>query len=795
MNTILRNSFSVFRRFKTATTLNVLGLSVAFAAFMIIMMQVDYDRGFDRSHPNANRIFRADLVQGDRTLPIHARALVDAILASSPHIEAGTLLNPYVGQKYITVGEGEEKLGFREPFVTCYPEITRTFGFSFVEGEAGCLYDPEKVIIPQSMAGRLFGDRPAVGRTILAGEYIWTKPEPKTLVVGGVYRDFPGNTQLNNAIYTVIDRTMEGEWASSNFICYLLLDNRDAAADLEAEINARFDFSPVWNPNHLELSIRLTPLTGIYLSESGGETFGGVFKTGNAATVRILFFVALLIILIAGINFTNFSIAMAPARVKSINTRKILGSSTGALRGGLISEALSVTVVSWAAATGLVCLLDNYGFLSFMEAGMNPSDHLPLVGLTGAMALATGLAAGLYPAYYTTSFEPAMALKGNFVFSSSGRTLRLALIGFQYVISIGLIITAGFVQLQNRYMQDYDRGFEKDRIAIVELNSGIYQKSKEAYVNRLKEYPGIEDVAFARQKLGAADGYTTYVLTYGEQTFYSYVLEVSPNFMQVMGIPILEGRDFLPSDERSVNELTYIFNRPLQKELMMEPGDPVEMTSWGDAPGRTAGIAGDVKFTSLRLEADYLSFMVNPGQKMLPVSFIRLKGGINLAEAVAHIRGVLTEIDPVYPFDIEFYDALTDRLYEKEIYLSRAITLLSLQAIVISVIGVFGLVLFETQRRRKEIGIRRVHGATLGEILGMFNRVYFRIVCICFVLSAPVAWYAVSRWLENFAYRTPLYWWVFAAAFTIAGAVTLGAVTIQSLQAANANPVESLRDN
>jgi putative ABC transport system permease protein len=448
-------------------------------------------------------------------------------------------------------------------------------------------------------------------------------------------------------------------------------------------------------------------------------------------------------------------------------------------------------------AVGITALLGNSGFLSFLEAGVSPADHLPLVGLTGAIALATGLAAGLYPAWYTTSFQPAVALKGNFVFSSSGRTLRVVLIGFQYVISIGLIISAGFIQLQNNYMRGYDQGFEKDRIAIVELNSEIYKKSKDTYVNRLKEYPGIEDVAFAKQKLGAADGYTTYGLKYEDQEFYSYVLEVSSNFMQVMGIPILEGRDFLPSDEQPGAGLTYIFNRPLYKELKtlnLEPGDFIGMASWGNAPGRTAGIAGDVKFTSLRQEADPISFMVNPGQT-LPVSFIRLKAGSNPFEAVTHIRQTLAGIDPTYPFDIEFYDEIFQQLYQKEEHLNRSITLLSLLAIIISVIGVFGLVLFETQRRRKEIGIRKVHGATLGQILGLFNKVYFRILCICFVLAAPVAWYAVSRWLENFAYRTPLYWWVFVSAFVITGVITLATVTFQSCQAASANPVESIRDN
>ena len=789
MKTILRNFLSILRRFKTAAALNLLGLSVAFAAFLIIMAQVNYEWSFERTHPQARRIVRAGLEQGATTATIHARALLDAILASSPHIETGTLVNPFLNDKYIIAGEGEERRGFRETFVTCYPDITRIFGFSFTEGDGGCLNDPEKVIIPQSMAGRLFGDASAVGQTLFVNEYLWTKEEPRTLTVGGVYRDFPGNTQLSNAIYTAIDRTAQGDWNSSNFICYLLLDGEDPA-EVEAGINERFDFSPIYNPNHEEMRIRLKPLADIYLFTGGVEwPAGGLFKTGNVNTLRVLSGIALLIILIAGINFTNFSISLAPARVKSINTQKILGASTRSLRGALVSEALATTFVAWLAALAVVHLLDRYQLLSFIEADLSLGQHLPLVLATGLIALGTGLLAGLYPAWYVTSFQPAMALKGSFVFSRPARTLRTGLVGFQYVISIGLIVGAGFMQLQNNYMQTYNQGFDKDRIAIVELNSSIYQTSRDAYVNGLKGHPAIEDVAFAHQKLGTSDSYSTYGMRHTDREFSTFLLDVSPNFLQVMGIPVVQGRDFRPSDNQPGAEPTLIFNREIQAEQQIEPGDLVE-TSWG--AGRTAGIVGDLKFTSLRLGADRIAFVVNPREQLMSVSFIRLSAGADMADAVAHIRRTVAGLDPSYPLEIEFYDEVFHQLYRKEEYMNRAVGLLSLLAIVISVMGVFGLVLFETQHRRKEIGIRKVHGASLGNILAMFNRTYLRIVCVCFAVAAPVAWWAVSRWLENFAYRTPLYWWVFAAAFAIIGLITLATVSFQCRQAAQSNPVESI---
>jgi putative ABC transport system permease protein len=776
-----------------------LGLSVALAAFMVIMAQVWHEWTFEAIHPQAQSIFRADIVRDDGATSIHARAFVDALIASSPLIEAGTLVNPFVGKIYVTTSEGDAKQGFREPFVTCYPGLTRIFGFSFVEGDADCLNDPEKVIISQSMARRMFDNQPAVGQTLSVSEFIWTKASPQTLTVGGVYRDFPANTQLGNAVYTAIDRTMADDWNFSNFICYLLLNNQADADQVETDINKRFDFTPVFNPEGHKLSIRLTPLPGIYLTDySGGGLYSGVFKVGNRNTVHMLFGIALLIVIIAGINLTNFSIALAPARMKGINTRRILGGSTPALRAALLAEALITALASWLIALGMVEALHRYGLLPFIEADLSYPAHLPMALGTGLVALAVGLLAGLYPAWYVTSFQPAMVLKGSFALSHSGRALRLLLIGFQYVIAMGLMVAAAFIQLQNHYMRTYDQGFNKDRVAIVELNGHMYRLSREAYVNRLREHPGIDDVAFAKQKLGAADSYTQYGLTYKDREFYSYVLEVSPNFMQVMGIPILEGRGFVPSDGLEGAPPVYIFNQALYqllRQMGVETGDLFEMAApWWDNPkGRAVGMAGEVKLTSFRKENDLITFVVNPQQDLLPVSFIRFKAGANVAEAVAHIRQTLASIDPTYPFDIEFYDQLHHELYRKEGNLSRAITWLSLLAILISLTGVFGLVLFETQHRRKEIGIRKVYGATLGELLAMFNRVYFRIVCICFVLAAPLAWYGVSRWLERFAYRTPLYGWVFVAAFALTALVTLLTVSLRCRQAALANPADSLR--
>ncbi len=792
MHTLYRNLLSVVRRFRMATVLNVLGLSVAFAAFMAIMMQVDYERSYDRCHPGADRIFRVDLSQAGTFSTILPRGFVEAVIASSPHIEAGTLLNPFVGDVYFTVTDkAGARHGFRESVQTCLPGLVRTFDFPIVEGDADCLREPDKVIIPQSMARRLFGDASAVGRRLHAEERIWSKNRDDDttlldLTVGAVYRDFPGNTQLRNVIYTAIDEAcLKGNFSASNFICYLRLDRAASATDVAADFNRRFDFSNIDRPGE---QITLVPLTDIYFMNESGD--GRIFRSGNVDVVRLLFGIALLILLIAAVNYTNFSTAMTPLRMKSINTQKVLGSTDGALRRSLLIEACAVCLAAWVVAVGIVWALSESRWLTFVEADTSPLHHPVLILLTALIALLTGLAAGMYPAYYMTSFPPALVLKGSFGLSPRGRRLRMALVGVQFVISMALIIGAGFVQLQNSYLRSYPAGFDRDRIAVVELNGAIAGGHAREYADRLKAFAGIEDVAFSSEKVGSKDTYMTEGTEYRGREFSYFQIHVSWNFLRTMGIHLADGRDFTEADARSKRP-AFIFNDHARRSLGMECGP---FRYWDDHEGDLIGFTGDLHIASLRQESANIALAaVQPGPN-LRVSYIRLRAGTDPRAAAAHIRKTVAAIDPSYPVDIEFYDTIDDTLYQKETTLRTLITLFGLLAVLLSLVGVFGLVVFDSEYRRKEIGIRKVFGSSTRQILLLFNRTYLRIVAVCFVIAAPVAYYGVTRWLENFAYRTPLRWWVFVLAFIAVAAVTLATVTFQNWRAANANPVKSIRN-
>jgi putative ABC transport system permease protein len=408
------------------------------------------------------------------------------------------------------------------------------------------------------------------------------------------------------------------------------------------------------------------------------------------------------------------------------------------------------------------------------------------VAATAGLAVLTGLVAGLYPSWRVTSFPPALALKGSFGLSPGGRKMRSVLTDIQFFASFALIISASFIYLQNEYMQHAPLGYDKDELIIANLTPALSERC-DALADRLKTFAGIDDATFASILLSSRDSYGTWGRYYRDKVINFDVLPVDVSFLRVMGIEVTEGRDFREED-RQTSRGVFIFNEKARSEFGLTLDEPVI------AGVQIAGFMPDVKFTSFRKEVSPMAFYVYSGEWTSPrYAYIKVKAGAGMGEAIAQVRQTLREFDAEYPFRVRFFREVLDSAYAGEQRLGSLITLFSLVAIFISIMGVFGLVVFDSEYRRREIGIRKVFGSTTGEILLTFNKSYVYMLCICFALSAPVAWYAASRWLENFAYRTPMYWWVYPAVFAAVLALTAGVVTFQNRRAACMNPVESMK--
>ena len=793
MKLMIRNLLYLFKRFKTAVVLNLFGLTIAFAAFLLIVMQVDYEMNYDAMHSKSGRTFRLEANHGEfEHNAIHCLMFSDAFVNSSAHITDYSYRYPfYGGERYCQIDEvddqGEAKV-FKENFQLCLPNISDVFDFHMKEGSVECLSIPGSVLIPESVAKRLFDKQSAIGKRIrMSGSSGWQPVSTTILTIGGVYKDFPGNTTVQNRIYVPMDQLdlLKSSWQMYANEIYVTLDDPLNKEEVLDHFNKTFDFAKSQMGSAQEIALRLTPLKEVYYTHDTTFDFN---PKGHRETNYVLLGIAFLILFIAGINFTNLTTSLIPLRLKTINTHRVLGCSIYKLQAISLIESIVICLISYILALFIVNDLSYTPIANWVDADIRLSQYKGLILLTALIAILTGCLAGLYPAIRSTSYAPALVLKGSFGLSPKGKKVRVALIGFQYTVSIALIIVTLFMGLQNHFMTSSEQlGFNKDQVAIVNLTPEIYAKHKPQYIQKLKDYPGIEDVAFSVYELSKEDDMIDleYARHEDKDVFFK-VFYASENFLSVMDIQVEEGRDFTREDLNKAQS-DYIINPAAERDFHLHPGDRFN--------DRTVlGVSKDFRFNSCRIASSPFVFALNndiPNPKL--VSYIRFNSKTNLQEAVAHVRETLKEIDPTFPFEISFYNTILNNLSQKEQTLGKLISLFGIMAILISIVGVFGLVLFETQYRRKEIGIRKINGATTGQILLMFNKTYIRIVSVCFIISIPIAWMGTQQWLENFAYKTPLHLWVFIVAFLIILSVTIGTVTFRNWQAANENPVNSVK--
>lgn len=774
---MLRNLWYVVRHFKVAFTLNVLGLAIAFAAFMMIMMQVRHDQTFDTCYADAEAIFRLDSYENGSGQAIISRPLARAFSESSPAITAGCITQSSQGSGFW----GIDRNGTREKHTLrqweASPQILEVFGFEMTEGDRNALDAPWTAVIPESMARRLFGDSPATGQILHASD---SSAVDRTIT--GVYKDFPRNSSLKNIVYLSLDpKENYDNWSNWNYSCFVRLASPSGAEDILKDFkenNPALLGEDCWTDRDLELH----SLPDLHFKS--GISFDYLPKA-DRGTTGALIAIAFVIILIAGINFTNFSTALSPMRIKGINTRKVFGRTDTEIRCGLVGEITVISVVAFMLSLLVLYLAGLSPLRQMLDCDMDMAANAGTVAASLGIAIVLGILSGLYPAFYMTSFPPALVLKGSFGLSASGRRLRSILVGVQFTASFVLIITAAFMYLQNRFMMTSPLGFDKDQIIVTDINT-LIRDNPGTFTDEMKKIAGVEDVAFSQSVISAGDFYMTWGMQNKGKDISFTCLPASVNLLGTMGIEVSDGRDFVQEDLQK-DAVTYIFNETARKQYGLEVGENLPN-------GDIVGFIPDINFASLRQDITPMAFMLPSGiTGYFGTAYIRVGAGSDLRTIRQAVENGIRQFDPEYPFNVRFYDTILEDTYQKEQRTGSLITLFSIVAIFISIVGVFSLVVFDCEYRRKETAVRKVLGSTGMEIIGMFCRSYLWLLLICFVIGAPAAWYAADRWLESFAYRTPMHWWVFPLAFVAVAAVTLATVTWQSWRMANENPVKNLR--
>ena len=800
----LSNLIHVLRRYKVAAVLNLFGLAVAFTTFILLMMYARHEYSFDGFHPNGERIFQLENKRTDGIWETNfSRPHLERIFTSSAHIVQGAI---YRGGAYsqvahiaVSTAKDAEEAGTVELFEWITPAYAEVFSFEMLEGSSDALQEPGKILIPETAARRLYGDEPAVGKSLYIAELqgFGEKVELSSSIVvsvsntvGGVYRDFPENSRVANAIYCSIrPEEMMDDWWTGCYYAYLLLDSPESAQEVIADYMEE-------NKDLLRrlaiTDIRLRPLDELYFGE---HVRSDASPAGDKTVTDMLLIVAFLIIAISSVNFVNFAVALAPARIKNINTRKVLGCSTAVLRRNLVLESVFVSVLAFALSLLFLWMIEESGWLEGLLGGALTFNSNGVVFWgTGVISLLTGVLAGIYPAWYMTSFPPVLALNGSFALTGHTRFIRRFLTGFQYTVSLLLIICSSFIFLQHRYLNQVSLGFDKENILEVKLPVSTAYTKYDLYRQKLREHPGIKDVAFSDIQFAQDESKPIIGYFFEGEHHYQYWVRVSWNFPQVMGLGLLEGRYFREGDgERSSAATVCMISRADAKEMgssiggiFQDNGSPVEII----------GIFEDARFESLYQPVKPLGLWVASAtydrNTIALYTYVRLASG-NPQDAIDHIYRSVKEIDPTYPLTIRFMDERLDDLYAKSRNQGLMVTLFCLIAMLLSIIGVFGLVIFETQGKTKEIAVRKVMGGTAGELIRMFNAGYIKLVAVCFVIAVPAAVFLMNAWLEGFTERTPLQVWVFLAVFLVVLLITVLTVTFQSYRAATANPAKSLQ--
>ncbi len=802
-------SFNIFRRGGSAvsSTLNVLGMSVAFAAFYIIMVQVNYDLNFNKRIKDSERVFAmtsGDMDGSGKRQMYLCRPLAELILETHPNIECGGALgisNTEYNRYWI------EKDGVRQyidlSITTFSGEALKTFGFEAVEGSLDDITDYSTLAVSESIAER-FG--------LQVGMSMGYQDHKDIRTIKAIFKDMPENSHLRDikVLRNMGDDGMTNfsEWGYNYFVkMYDPSQAEDMAkelSDITGEYLKEKYFSVLPPAEEMGMTQEAyDEAIGSFLSRAEVEfmsledlyftdNLSNGIEHGSRTTTAILIIVAILIVGIAFINYINFFFAQIPERIRVVNTKKVLGCTRRELIISTVTESVIIILFALVMAYAFVMLFNMSQLTHLISVDSSFAANIGAAVLTCAIAIVISIVSSLYPAFYITSFEPAMVLKGSFSGTRTGQRLRYILIGLQFVISIVLIICSGFINLQRNYMVNFDMGFDKEQLLFVHTTEYIGQNA-ETVEEQLKADPQIQDVSWAAGNLLA-----TTRMGWGRAwngtviNFQCYA--VSSDFPEFMGIEITEGRSFRKEDENNPNG-TFIFNEAARIQYGFTLEDKVS----GHADdAEIVGFCDDFSFKTLKEEVTPFALYVfgsNPWWHP-STAFIRVAAGADYNEVKKHIGKVLSEWrydSSPDEWEVYFFDENINWTYRKEEALSDLISLFTLVAIIISLMGVFGLVMFETQYRRREIALRRVNGATVNEILAMFCSSFVKIVLVCFAVAAPVSWIIVDRYLATFAHRCPMYWWVFALALVAVMAVTVGVVVIRSWNAATADPAEALK--
>ena len=782
--------------FSVPSLLNIVGIAIAIAAFYVLVSLADNEFTFNKSIDRHEDIYQfSTSLHGSQGSSI-MRPLPERLGRSIASIESYGCIQTWWSDGFFVNRDGNYN-SIATNYSACSKSILDVFGFRILEGDTSKFQSRRQMIVTRSFAEKV---GLSVGEMVILDINDRGKNEVEIVAI---YDDFERNTEFGHfdGFLCLGDENINNhqQW---NYTYYMKAVPGAASLDEGIEESVKqivrdfFKDDPSVTDEALEkeledFRVHFVPIDELHFHEKIGG-YHQHFDKKIAYTIVIL---AIFVIVIAFINYFNFFMARVPLHLKSINTRRVLGGSRNNLIAEVIGESVTFTVVALVLAAVIVYVVIAPLLDGIVNMDILVYSNCKALIITILTALAASVLTSLYPAFYITSIPPAMALKGQMT-RSRDSVVRYLLIGFQVAASVLLIICSIFVDKNNSYFMSRDIGFDRDNILSTHTTIKIAQ-SQETVRSKLLQNPDITDItwtsynfiASARMSWGRGrDGND-------EDIIYFEVCPVAWNFLDFMKIDMAEGRDFTQSDELCDNGVI-IFNETAKQQLNINLNHQID--GHRDTVCTLAGICKDFNYKPLQYGVGSFAFYVFGKYPWDPLRhlYVRTTKDANTKKTIDYIRTTLTEIDPDYeilhsqiiPFEKEL-----ESNYGNEKSIMAMVSIFTVIAIIISVMGIFGIVLFDTERRRREIGIRKVNGATVLEILALFNRKFLILTAICSAVAIPLAYVIVNEYFSQFTYHYDINAWPFILGVLIAMIVTSLVVTGASFRAANENPIDTLK--
>lgn len=784
-------AFRNLLKFKLYSLINIIGLAVGIASCLIILLYIQDQFSYDKYGKNSDNIYRLvlDVKNSENTNKYSTTSppMGPYIVENFPEVKEAVRVR--IGSASLM--ESNSVKAYEEKIIFADSNFFDLFSFPLMEGNTkSVLNEPNEVVITSEMAKKYFGNQDPVGKIIKMDKRF-------NLKVTGVIspKKFNSHIEFDFLIsFSTFPSTLPpgysiNDWGWTSFFTYLLINNNSDVKNLEEKLPTliKTNFN---EETARRLSLHLEPLKNIYFDN---ERIGGLGESGNKSSLYIISIIAFLILVIAAFNFVNLSTAGSAKRSKEVGIRKLLGANRLRLIKQFLGESIIISFISVFVALAIVelviPLINSKLGINISLADLEPGYFIFLIIL---LPFFIGFAAGVFPAFILSNFIPSKVLKGNIYAFQTGISIRKILIIAQFLVTTILIVGALIVTEQMNYIKNKNLGFDKENVLVLKLRGKELLSKFETIKNSMLNIPGVVNIGGARNSLDGEYGTATIVVpgnkNNASERYNINIYPVDYGFFKTLGIKFISGRAF--NKNFATDRDAFILNVAAVRMLNLENRAIPQIWFAGREKGNVIGIVKDFNYTSLHNDIAPLVFFMSPSES--ENMFVRIKSG-NIPLTINEIKNVWDQIVPGYPIDYSFFNQKIDKIYKSDQKFASIIYYFSALVILIACVGLFGLISFSVEQRIKEIGIRKVLGASVAGVSVLLSKEFIRLVVIANFIAWPAAYFIMNKWLEDFAYKVQIGVSVFLIAGLVVLAIAIITVSFQAIKAATANPVKSLR--